>query len=74
MSLPLIFTISRICFLVKLGHFGLVGLFGAGSQTSSLLQQDRRRRRLGDEREALVFENRDDDREDITGLLLVWLR
>ena len=55
-------------------HFAdlrLVRLFRAGGDIRGLLQKDRGGRALRDEGEGLVLKNRDHDREDVAGLLLV---
>ena len=56
--------------LGELGHLDLVWLLGAGSDTGSLLEENSCWGLLGDEGEALVFVDRDDNRENIPGLLL----
>jgi hypothetical protein len=63
-------AISRTCFSVTRAHLGLVGHTGTLGQVRGLLQQHRRRRRLGDEGEAAVDVDSDDDGDGEAGHLL----
>src|SRR5205814_641687 len=57
-------------FASDFADFRFVRLLGTGGNVRRLLQQDRSRWGLGDEGERLVFEDGDDDRENVAGLLL----
>jgi len=70
MSFILIFDEIHDLLLGELRYLRLVGLLGAGGDTGGLLQEHPGRRGLGDEGEALVLVDGDDDGEDVTGLLL----
>jgi hypothetical protein len=60
----LVCAISRTCAWRQLADLVAVGLFRTRLDAQRALDQERRRRRLRDERERAVFEDRDLDRDD----------
>ncbi len=68
-SFILSLTISKNLFARHLSDLVLVRLFGTSRDAGSFLEQNRSRRRFGNERERLVLIHRDHDRNNHAGLI-----